>query len=159
MKTKLILPGLLLVLVTVVRAAELGEPAAPLEISQWVKGDAVDLAAATNAQYSDQELLLEGYENATDFSQKVALTWALACIGRSQAVTNLMNLLTNQFKRKELDVEEEDLAIETIQALGFLATRYEAPFEFLKRGIHADHWRTNRLWLSPRGYESAGLLA
>ena len=45
MKTKLILPVLLLSLATVVRAAELGEPATPLEISQWIKGEAVDLAA------------------------------------------------------------------------------------------------------------------
>jgi thiol-disulfide isomerase/thioredoxin len=39
------LSGLAALLAVVLNAAELGEAAAPLEISTWVKGDAVDLAA------------------------------------------------------------------------------------------------------------------
>ncbi len=47
MKTiaQLILSGLVFSSAALLHAAELGETAAPLEISQWVKGDAVDLAA------------------------------------------------------------------------------------------------------------------
>ena len=47
MKSKLHFLVLLAALATTscLRAAELGEPAAPLEIAEWVKGDAVDLAA------------------------------------------------------------------------------------------------------------------
>lgn len=42
---KLIVPSVLLSFSPLLSAAELGEPAAPLQISEWIKGEAVDLAA------------------------------------------------------------------------------------------------------------------
>ena len=42
----LFLPAIALTLACTTKAASLGDPAAPLEIAEWIKGDAVDLAEA-----------------------------------------------------------------------------------------------------------------
>src|SRR6188474_3333423 len=43
---RIIITGLICSYCAALSAAELGETAAPLEISEWVKGDAIDLATA-----------------------------------------------------------------------------------------------------------------
>ena len=118
-----------------------------------------NLAVATNARPSDEELLLELYGQSSDLSQKVMLTWALACVGNAEVVTNFMRLLTTQFKGKEISPRQELVCLNTLQALGLLAARYEAPYEFLRKGVNGAFWQTNDFWISSRGYKSAGLLA
>jgi len=102
---------------------------------------------------------LDLYKKADDYSQKAALTWALAYIGNAEVATNFLWLVSNRFHWKEINEEQEDLCLETIQSLGFLATRYEAAFELLKKGSNPSWWQEHRYWLSPRGYQSAGLAA
>jgi len=116
-------------------------------------------AAALKARPWDQELLIQLRDDTADLSQKTALTWALARVGNVEVVTNFMRFVTNRFKGREISEAQEDLHLETIQALGLLAGRYEAVYEFLKRGTNPSYWQTNGFWFSPREYKSAGLAA
>jgi len=82
----------------------------------------------------------------------------LAYIGNVEVVTNFMRLLTNNFKGKEITLEEETTYLETIEALGLLASRYEAAYDFLKKGVTHAFWQTNTFFSSPGGYELPGQL-
>lgn len=108
------------------------------------------LVTATNARPSDEELLLELYKD-TNLSNKTALTWALAWIGDADAVVRLMGTITNKLAEKNISAAEEDLRLETIEALGMLSARYEAPFTLLKRGLDPEYWENREYWNSPRG--------
>jgi hypothetical protein len=121
--------------------------------------EGANLAAVTNATPLDQDFLLTLYDESTDLVQKTNLTWALVYTGDADVTTNFLYLLTRQHKGKEISLEEEDLLFETAQAIGFLAARYEAAFDFLKRHADPHRFQTNKLWLSARGPWSAGLLA
>jgi hypothetical protein len=116
------------------------------------------LSAVTNARPWDEEILLTLY-TSTNVPDKRALTWALAWVGDAEAVVTLMSLLTNKLGKVAISQRDEDLRIEAVEALGFLATRYEAPFTFLKRGSDPDYWEDRGYWVSPRGREANRLLA
>jgi len=133
-------------------------PARLLPLVHGNRGGA-DLAAVTNATPLDQDFLLTLYDESTDLAQKTNLTWALVYTGDADVTTNFLYLLTRQHKGKEISLEEEDLLLETAQAIGFLAARYEAAFDFLKHYVNPHRFQTNKLWLSARGPWSAGLLA
>jgi hypothetical protein len=118
-----------------------------------------DLSAITNARPWDADLLWRLYQESSDLTQKSRLTWALGYIGDADTVTNLLRVLTHAHRKEELTLEEENLQFETIEALGLMAIRYEAPFEFLKKGINPPWWQTNKYWISPRNHEGPGLAA
>jgi len=130
-----------------------------LEGFRHKKDSNANRAAALKARPWDQELLIQLRDDTADLSQKTALTWALARVGNVEVVTNFMRFVTNRFKGREISEAQEDLHFETIQALGLLAGRYEAVYEFLKRGTNPSYWQTNGFWFSPREYKSAGLAA
>jgi hypothetical protein len=117
------------------------------------------LSLATNVTPLDLGLLLALDEATSDPVQKTNLTWALACIGDADVATNFLYALIRQHKGGEITQGEEDLLFETVQAIGLLAARYEAPFDFLKKHVDPRYFQTNQAWVSPRGHFSAGLLA
>jgi hypothetical protein len=143
------------------RAAERDEDAIPARLQSLLQpsGDGLDLSAITNARPWDADLLWKLYQESTDLPRKLRLTWALGYVGDADTVTNLIQVLTRTHRKEELTLEMEDLQFQTIEALGLLAIRYEAPFELLKKGMNAAWWQTNKYWISPRGYEAPGLAA
>jgi hypothetical protein len=143
------------------QVVSIGEQSIPRHLQPLLRQNqtAVDRSAVINAKPSDLGVLLECYEETSDLSQKQALTWALAYIGNAEVVTNFMRLLTTQFKGKEISPRQELICFETIEALGLLAMRYEAPFEFLKKAVTPSYWQTNECWFSSREAKSFGLRA
>ena len=118
----------------------------------------VSLHTVTNARPSDEEALV-ALHASSEVRDKTALTWALAFVGDPDAVVKLMGFLTNKVGKAALSQADEDLRIATVEALGLLATRYEAPFLFLKKGADPEYWKDRNFWISPRGSEGARLLA
>jgi hypothetical protein len=116
------------------------------------------LLTVTNARPWDEEVLMKLYASA-EVLDKTALTWALASVGDAEAVVTLMGFLTNKVGKTAVSQAQDDLRIETVEALGFLATRYEAPFLFLKKGTDPEYWKDRKFWISPRGTEGSRLLA
>jgi hypothetical protein len=96
---------------------------------------------------------------SSEISDKTAITWALASIGDPDVVVKFMGFLTNKVGKAAVSQREDDLRIETVEALGFLATRYEAPFLFLKKTTDPEYWKDRQFWISPRGTEGSRLLA
>jgi hypothetical protein len=143
------------------RAAERDEDTVPARLEPLLQssGDTADLSAITNARPWDADLLWKLYQESTDPPRKTRLTWALACVGDADTVTNLIQVITRSHRKEEITLEEENLQFQSIEALGLLAIRYEAPFELLKKGMNPSWWQTNRYWISPRGYEAPGLAA
>ncbi len=143
------------------RSNQSGESKTPERLGLLLRenGMRAEPRVAMRAKPADQELLLQLYRATSDLSEKMNLTWALARIGNAEVVTNFMRLLTNQFRGKEISSRQEAICLGTIQALGFLATRYEAPFELLKKGVSPMFWQTNGFWFSAQEHKSAGLAA
>jgi hypothetical protein len=112
------------------------------------------LVAVTNATPEDQDLLTKIYDEGTNVD-KTALTWAMAWTGDAEIAVRLMGFLTNKMERGEWPQAEENLRVQTIQALGFLATRYEAVYLLLKRGIEPDFWQESRLGTPKRSDDAA----
>jgi len=114
--------------------------------------------SVTNARPSDEEALMALYASS-EVEDKRGLTWALASVGDPDVVVKLMGFLTNKVGKATVSQRDDDLRIETVEALGFLATRYEAPFLFLKKGTDPEYWKDREFWTSPRGSEGSRLLA
>src|SRR5207302_5623048 len=131
------------------RLIQVGDFAIPERLEPLMRKDAPNRSAATNATPSDEELLLLIYKKTDDFSQKAALTWALAYIGNAEVATNFLWQVSSRFRWREISQEQEELCLETIQALGFLAARYEAAFELLRKGANPSWWQEHQYWLAP----------
>lgn len=104
----------------------------------------------TNAHPAHQDALFARYQKTTNFTEKTRLTWALAAIGDGKIANAFTRMLTNKIKDRVISREEEDLRFATVRSLGLLATRFEPPLEFLKKGISADWWYFRTNWISER---------
>ena len=136
---------------------ELAGQKVPTRLKSIVEENA-PVYAATNARPSDEDILLALYDNASP-ADKSAITWSLAWIGDAEVVAKLMGVLTNKVDKKVLSQHEDDRRFDAIEALGLLASRYEAPFVLLKRGTDPEYWKERKFWESPLGSEANRLLA
>jgi hypothetical protein len=102
-----------------------------------------ELAALTP---EDQPWLLEAYKQK-QFSEKLALTWALATVGDETVVNVFTNALFHEYSRVlngQLEgVSYADAHVmlqETIRALATLSYHHDSAFEYIKAGMDPAFW-------------------
>jgi hypothetical protein len=146
--------------------AEVTVPAAgappPPRLAALLEAKDLEATATALARVSraDLDFLWNRYTNSTSALEKQSLIWALAAIGDGLVVREFMQSLTNKIRDRLLTADEENQRLVTVQALGLMAQRYEAPVDLLKKGISADWWyfRTNFVASRPL-HETAAALA
>jgi hypothetical protein len=119
----------------------------------------MSLSALGNVPTSERETLLKLYRSTTNATFKMALTWTLAEMADARVAAELAGVVTNKVRDRTISVEEEQLRLTTVRALGLVASRYEPAVELLRKGLSADWWyfRTNYISTRPQELSAADL--
>ncbi len=117
------------------------------------------LSALGNVPTSERETILKLYRSTTNSTFKKALTWTLAEMADARVAAELAGVITNKVHDRTISVEEEQLRLTTLRALGLVASRYEPAVELLRKGLSADWWyfRTNYISTRPQELSAADL--
>ncbi len=107
---------------------------------------------------ADREPLLQRYAETRDLVKQRPLTWALGYVGDERAVEALKETLSRDRAKKEVSLEEEAALLETVLALGFLASHNDDAYRFVRQGVDLDRWQGLRTWASPRRDFSSNML-
>jgi hypothetical protein len=94
----------------------------------------------------DETALVDLYRSEPELTNKVALTWALAAVGREEAARCLIDTLTADYGNKKLNTGERMAMRDTLEALGFVAAISDHAFAFLRDASAESFWEQRRTW-------------
>lgn len=130
-------------------------PKIPLRLAPIldVPSELPTLAAFRALLPEDERPLLQAYQLKTNLYDRIAITWALGFVGGDATVPVFKRALTDEFSRRRLDpgipgrITREVLVLrQTVSALGLIAERSNAAFDFLKQGADPAFWKREAHW-------------
>jgi len=97
-------------------------------------------------------------EGKGELPPKQGLVWLLGLRAGERSTEPLQTLLLRDYEQQELEITDETVLHDTLQAMGFASTRDKRAYDFLLRGTDPSFWRSKRTWKSTRGAHATHML-
>lgn len=95
---------------------------------------------------NEEATLLVLYRSETELTNKLALTWALAAVGGENAAHTLIGTLRADYRQSRLQVRANRVLVDSMDALGYISSRSDDAYLFLREAASPTYWQQHRTW-------------